>query len=246
MVCQRCHFLKHYNTSLKVNVDPEDYVTMLSKIDERALVILLADLTELPFSVWPDIVDVLGPKRPIFIVGNKIDLLPQDSTNYLEHIKNTLETTLIDAGITRANIKYISLISAKTRFGIEEMITNLHKFWWNKGDVYLVGNGNAGKSTLFNAMLESDYCKIRARDLVRRATASLWPGTTMRMLKFPIARPSAALIHNRNKRVRLQTYQTAELMRLSKYQLNTGRLPERTLMGHLGINFSNFVMLLNS
>lgn len=237
MVCQRCHFLKHYNTSLKVNVDPEEYVNMLSKIDEKAMVILLVDLTELPFSIWPNIVDVLGHKRPIFVVGNKIDLLPQDSPYYLEHIKNTLETTLIDTGVTRANIKYISLVSAKTNFGIEEMISNLYKFWSYNGDVYLVGNGNAGKSTLFNAMLESDYCKIRARNLIRRATSSLLPGTTLRMLKFPISRPSAALIYERNRRFQNEQRKATALRRLRIQQINTGRIPERTLIGHLGIAY---------
>lgn len=234
MVCQRCHFLKHYNTSLKVQVDPEEYVKMIAKIEERALVILMADLTDLPNSIWPGIVDVLGPHRPVFIVGNKVDLLPQDSPEYLSVIKDVLEKTLLDLGMTQANIKYISLVSAQTNFGIEEMISSLYSFWGKNGDVYVVGNANTGKSTLFNALLQSDYCKIRARNLIRRATSSLWPGTTLRMLKFPISKPSAALIHERYNRLGSEAFQLNQMNRLKKLQLNTGRSEATTLMGHLG------------
>jgi ribosome biogenesis GTPase A len=51
------------------------------------------------------------------------------------------------------------------------------------GDVYLLGCTNVGKSTLFNALLQSDYCKVKAVDLIQRATTSPWPGTTLNLLK---------------------------------------------------------------
>lgn len=54
----------------------------------------------------------------------------------------------------------MSLISAQTGYGVEELITKLHSIWENKGDVYLIGCTNVGKSTLFNALLRSDYCKV--------------------------------------------------------------------------------------
>lgn len=96
------------------------------------------------------------------------------------------------AGIPGANIKHTCLISAETGFGVEELITKLHNVWLYKGDVYLLGCTNVGKSTLFNALLRSDYCKTKAASIIGKATASPWPGTTMRMLKFPILRPNGA------------------------------------------------------
>jgi ribosome biogenesis GTPase A len=54
------------------------------------------------------------------------------------------------------------------------------------GDVYILGCTNVGKSTLFNALLQSDYCKVQAVDLIQRATTSLWPGTTISLLKVTI------------------------------------------------------------
>lgn len=41
-VCQRCHFLKTYNTAINVTVSPKDYVDMISSIrNNKALVVLM-------------------------------------------------------------------------------------------------------------------------------------------------------------------------------------------------------------
>lgn len=235
LICQRCHFLKNYNTALKVQVSPEDYVNMISKIqDKKALAILMVDLVDIPCSIWPNMVDIIGEERPVIVVGNKVDLLPQDSKDYLNHITKRLEDALIESGLSKTNIKHTCLISAKTNYGIEDLITSLYTIWPNKGDVYLLGNANVGKSTLFNALLGSDYCKIRARNLIRRATSSLWPGTTLRMLKFPIARPSNALLHERRKRLMNTERQQQALEGLRRSQIFTGRTEEKTLMQHIG------------
>lgn len=218
-----------------MQVSPDDYVDMISKIkDEKALAILMVDLIDMPCSIWPNIIEIIGEERPVIVVGNKVDLLPQDSKEYLRHIRKSLEDALIESGLSKANIKYTSLISAQTNYGIEDLITSLYTIWPNKGDVYLLGNANVGKSTLFNALLRSDYCKIRARNLIRRATSSQWPGTTLRMLTFPIARPSNALIYLRNKRLKSEQKEKHELEKLWKNQVKVGRTAETTLMEHIG------------
>ena len=51
------------------------------------------------------------------------------------------------------------------------------------GNVYLVGCTNVGKSSLFNVLIRSDYCRSKAIDLMQRATVSPWPGTTLNLLK---------------------------------------------------------------
>lgn len=241
LICQRCHFLKNYNTALKVQVNAEDYVNMISKIkDVFALAILMVELVDMPCSIWPNIIDIIGEQRPVIVVGNKVDLLPQDSKEFLNHIIKLLEDTLINEGISRANIKHTCLVSARTNYGIEDLITSLYTIWPHRGDVYLLGNANVGKSTLFNALLRSDYCKIRARNLIHRATSSLWPGTTLRMLKFPIARPSNALLYERNKRLKNETRKVQELERLRQNQVYTGRAPEKTLMDHIGCYYLKY------
>ncbi len=69
----------------------------------------------------------------------------------------------------------MSLISAKTGWGVESLVTKLMRDHTKGEDIYLIGCTNVGKSTLFNALMQSDLCKLRDRDLINRATTSLWP-----------------------------------------------------------------------
>lgn len=235
LICQRCHFLKNYNIALQLKVDPAEYVQMISAIkDKHALVVLMVDLTDFPCSIWPGLIEVIGPTRPVFVVGNKVDLLPQDSRRYLDNIKACLESNLIQAGFTQNNIKHTCLISAETNYGVEDLITNLHKVWGYNGDVYLVGCTNVGKSTLFNTLLRSDYCKAKASNIIKRATASIWPGTTLKMLKFPILRISSIRFSERMNRLKNVRHKMGEQNRLRKQQVLTGNSPQTTLIGHLG------------
>lgn len=107
------------------------------------------------------------------------------------------------------------------------------------GDVYLVGCTNVGKSSLFNALLQSDYCKIKASDLIQRATISQWPGTTLNMLKFPIMRPSGHRLYLRHQRMMQQQHIYAREKRLREEHLKKSNSAEHaTLIGHIGQTFS--------
>lgn len=242
IVCQRCHFLENYNTALKVSVQPEEYAQLLSTIkDKHGLIVLIVDLLDIPCSIWPNILDIVGRNRPIFIVGNKIDLIPKDSRGYLGHIRQNLIQNLINRGIPEKNVKHISLISATTGYGVEELITALHNKWGRDGDVFLIGVTNSGKSSLFNALLRSDYCKVQASDLVRRATASPWPGTTLRMLKFPILRISDARQYLRTMRLVSERSEKRAEETLRQIQAKeTGKVEHATLMGHIRQTFTKF------
>lgn len=135
MICQRCHFLKYYNTMLEVKVSAEEYPRLLSVIKtKKCAVILLIDLTDFPCSIWPEIKSVLHPRTSVFIVGNKVDLLPQDSPHFFDHVKKCLSNAVVqNTGLGKENIKHVALISAKTGYGIEELINKLHKLWAVKG-----------------------------------------------------------------------------------------------------------------
>lgn len=239
--CQRCHFLINYNTAINVTVKPDDYIDIVSSIktkDSDALAIIMVDLLDFPCSIYPGLMEILGPQRPIFIVGNKVDLIPRDSPNYLSHIKDCLVSETVNQGFSERNIKHVALISAKTGYGIESLITRLHMAWRYKGDVYLIGCTNVGKSSLFNALLRSDYCKSEASDLVQRATACPWPGTTLRMLKFPILRPSDHRVYLRTQRLiseRGELYAQEKLRRDAA--ISTKKTEHATLIGHIGRTF---------
>lgn len=176
-ICQRCFLLTHHQKALNVTMSKEEYRKIVSRIkSEKALVLLIVDLLDLPDSIVPGLPQLVGKNKHIIVLGNKVDLLPGDSQNYLQRIRRQLAQYCTDAGIPTPDSKDIHLISAKTGYGIENLITKLQTSWKYKGDVYLVGTANAGKSTLFNTLLESDYCKSKASDVVHKATISPWPG----------------------------------------------------------------------
>lgn len=135
MTCQRCHFLKFYNTALEVKVSIEDYPKLLRVIkSKKCAVILIIDLTDFPCSIWPDLKSVLHPFTPIFLVGNKVDLLPTDSPSFLENVKQCLLDSVIGVtGVKRENITHVQLMSAKTGYGIEHLINKLQYKWRHKG-----------------------------------------------------------------------------------------------------------------
>lgn len=237
--CQRCHFLSKYNTAISVSVKPEDYINIISSIkDETALAIVMIDLLDFPCSIFPNLSNILGKTRPIFLVGNKVDLIPRDSQNYLENVKNSLKSEALKMGFEKKSIKHTALISAKTGYGVEELITKLHEIWKYKGNVYLIGCTNVGKSSLFNALLRSDYCKSEATNLIQRATASPWPGTTLKMLKFPILRPSDFRVAQRAQRLaseRSAKYLEDEFRRQEAQDRKS--IKHATLIGHIGRTF---------
>ena len=69
------------------------------------------------------------------------------------------------------------------------------------GDIYIIGTTNVGKSSLFNLLIDSDLCKIRAVDLIQKAMTSPVPGTTLNLLKFPVTRPEPHFLETRRRRV---------------------------------------------
>lgn len=163
---------------MNLQVTPEQYRAVVHKIRPlKALVLLIVDLLDIPDSIIPNLPELVGTNKHIIVLGNKVDLLPMDSPNYLQRIRRSLTQCCQDAGFG-TQLTDIHLISAKTGYGVEGLVSNLQRSWKYKGDVYLVGLANAGKSTLFNTLLESDYCKSKASDVIRKATISPWPGKT--------------------------------------------------------------------
>lgn len=132
----------------------------------------------------------------------------------------------------------MSLISAKTGYGIEELITQLQKIWEYKGDVYLLGCTNVGKSSLFNVLLNSDYSRPKSSDLIRKATTCPWPGTTLQMIKFPIHRPSEIRVYERFKRLNSEKFVKAEREKLRiESARKSGNVTDAVPVGTIGRTF---------
>ncbi|ESO89807.1 hypothetical protein LOTGIDRAFT_124576 [Lottia gigantea] len=202
-VCQRCHLINNNNLCLNVKVGAEEYKDIISVIKEsRSLLIVMVDLLDIENSIFPNLLESVGKQKKLFIVGNKVDLIPKDCPYYLRNVEDSLRQACVRAGLDDySNIKHISLISAKTGYGVENLITKLIDYWGIRDNVYLLGSTNTGKSTLFNIFLASDYCKSRIRDHIKRATTSVWSGTTLNLLKFPIINPEPHRVFKRRERL---------------------------------------------
>ena len=220
--------MKTYKIALKMNVSPDFYPKCIAHIwDKRAIVLLIVDLLDFPGSVWPHILDTLGPNKKILLVGNKADMLPQDSSKYLNRVAESLKKTFLakckenSKHFREPNIVATCLVSARTKFNIEHMISQVYRSWNEKDayvgcDVYLVGTTNVGKSSIFNLLLESDLCKVIAMNNVEKAMTSPVPGTTLNLLKFPIMRPDPGRLHKRILRLKktAQVFSRQEKKRL--------------------------------
>ncbi|XP_028363609.1 nitric oxide-associated protein 1 [Phyllostomus discolor] len=251
-VCQRCWLLVHHRRALRLQVSREQYLELVSaalRQPEPALVLYMVDLLDLPDSLLPDLPALVGPKQ-LIVLGNKVDLLPQDAPGYLQRLRERLWEDCARAGLLRSPghrgplhpgrggppdgeensnhsarsrtvLRDVRLISAKTGYGVEELISALQRSWRYRGNVYLVGATNAGKSTLFNTLLESDYCIAKGSEAIDRATISSWPGTTLNLLKFPICNPTPYRMFERQKRLKKYASEVEEdLSQLEQNQLH--------------------------
>ncbi|XP_059201727.1 nitric oxide-associated protein 1-like [Centropristis striata] len=235
--CQRCHLLTHHRTALSVELSPEEYRGVVRRLRPlKALVLLVVDLLDVPDAIVPDLPDLVGANKQVVVLGNKVDLLPGDAPNYLQRLRRQLAAFCRDAGFGE-QVTGVHLISAKTGYGVEALISSLQRSWRYHGDVYLVGGANAGKSTLFNTLLESDYCKSNATDAIHRATISPWPGTTLNLLKFPIINPTPHRLFRRQQRLDEDERQTEDELSPEELQRLRHFSQQGYLVGRVGRTF---------
>ncbi|NWS46060.1 NOA1 protein, partial [Probosciger aterrimus] len=246
-VCQRCWMLAHYGRALRLELPAEQHRLVVSAALRRPLrhgrgplLLYLLDVLELPDPVLPQLPALLGPDVPaagLLVVGNKVDLLPADSPGHLGRLRQRIAEACAQAGLRRAPLVDIRLVSAKTGFGMEGLVSRLQRSWKCAGDVYLLGATNSGKSTLFNTLLRSDYCKSRAPDVIDRATVSSWPGTTLNLLKFPIINPTCDRIFRRQERLKGEAAKTEDQLSTEEKKLLNKLKKAGYLVGRVGRTF---------
>lgn len=189
LVCQKCFNLKHYNKPFPITVTSKEAMEYLGHLQRRkGLILYVVDMLDLPGSLFTNLLETVGEAKRIIIVGNKVDMLPVDGhTGKQErHLQEMLFTICKAHGLEGANIKSTCLVSAKTGFGMLQLASKILEHWDHKGDIYLVGCSNTGKTSLFNLLLDF-FSVYKKADLLQRATVSLWPCTTHRMLRFPVS-----------------------------------------------------------
>ncbi|NXK45767.1 NOA1 protein, partial [Chauna torquata] len=246
-VCQRCWLLAHHGRALRLQLPPEQHRLVVSAALRRSLrhgrgplLLYLLDVLELPDPVLLQLPGLLGPDVPaagLLVVGNKVDLLPADSPGHLGRLRQQVAADCTRAGLRGGLLVDIRLVSAKTGFGLEGLVSRLQRSWKCAGDVYLLGATNSGKSTLFNALLRSDYCKSRAPDVINRATVSPWPGTTLNLLKFPIINPTCDRIFQRQERLKEEALKTEDQLSSEEKKYLNHLKKQGYLVGKVGRTF---------
>lgn len=195
LTCKRCFSLKHYNTTaLNITLKEDDYLRHLAHLqDKRALILLVVDVIDFPGSLFPNLHTLISQDSHVVIVANKIDLLPKGVDG---NFWNRLRTMILDecegSSLKGCSVSRVIFTSVKSGEGLGRLATSVEEYWGNRGDVYLLGCTNVGKSSLFNHLLKS-LCGASPGQLdaghgfeAPSATISHWPGTTLGLLSFPI------------------------------------------------------------
>ena len=165
-LCKRCFRLKNYG---EINLKHEDntkFIDILKNIDKTdSLVLYLVDLFTLNNNI-ENINKYLNNKT--ILVITKRDIMPKSINNLklLDYIKKlNIKNNIVDIVIT----------SSKNNEGLDELYNKIKKYQTNK-NVYLVGNTNAGKSTLLNKLIKN--YSINESNI----TESIMPSTTLNQL----------------------------------------------------------------
>lgn len=207
-VCARCHSLRNYG-----QVKNEKAENLIPDFDFDRLVTrrLMRPTTSAPVVVMVvDCVDFEGsfPKRSVkslfkvlegsknehkisklpklVLVATKVDLLPsQISPTRLDRwVRNRAKA----AGAPKLHAVY--LVSARKDIGVRNLISCIKELAGPRGNVWVIGAQNAGKSTLINAFAKREGVKTT------RLTEAAVPGTTLGILRIPGILPSKAKMYD--------------------------------------------------
>lgn len=169
-LCRRCFRMKYYGEFHFVERKNDEFIDILKGVSETSsLVLYLVDLFTLTNNI-DNINKYL--KNDTILVITKRDIMPKSINNdkILQYIKNLN---------TSKNIKDIEIISSINNEGLDALYNKIKKYQTEKL-VYIVGNTNAGKSTLINKMMKNYSTKDSA------ITTSILPATTLGQMNIQL------------------------------------------------------------
>lgn len=130
MLCQKCFLMTYNNFCLNVRATPAEYAQLISDLRYRkGLIVLVVDLTDITNSMIKCLPQLVGEGRKYFVIGTKVDLLPGVPSENLHHCQKVLLDWCMKSGLGShgSTIEHVSLVSAKTGYGIEELVNKLLK-----------------------------------------------------------------------------------------------------------------------
>lgn len=167
VLCQRCFRLRNYGNlmfSAKQEVNSIEVLSKVAKMD--ALVLWIVDLFDFETGIQESINRWLSD-HDIIMVCTKRDLLP-DSLGQ-EKLTRFIRSRLKEKQIS---VKGIVVIGDHGYDGSEEIV-NAIKLYRHKRDVVVIGNTNAGKSTMLKTVFG-----------IPALTISRYPGTTLDFIEL--------------------------------------------------------------
>lgn len=167
-ICRRCFRIKNYGDYIFINKDSQDYLKMLKHInDTNDLVLYVVDLFNIGKKI-EKIDDLLN--NPFILVLNKWDLMP----------RSLKENDLI-SWLKQYDINYLDVIciSNNKNYQLNKLYELINKYK-KSNNVYVVGNTNAGKSTLINTLIKN-YAHLESY-----ITTSMLPLTTLEMMEIKL------------------------------------------------------------
>lgn len=166
LVCQRCFRIKNYGDYQVIDKDSNDYKKMFDVVKQKKdLVLFLCDILNLDDSIN----ELNYFEGPVILVLTKVDLLPKSvKINKLnDYIRKNY----------KLNVNDIIFISSKKNYNIDFLLNRIKKCQKSE-NVYLVGNTNAGKSTLINSLI-----KCTSNKSFNYVTTSALPATTLGVIE---------------------------------------------------------------
>lgn len=165
-LCQRCFRINHYDDltkSYKGEFDNYDILDSVTEID--GLILWVVDLFDFESNIITGLNRHLADKD-IILVGTKRDLLPKSLGN--QKLLSFIQQRLKFYGISVDEILFVGDHGYDGR----DVILQAIEMYRKDRDVVIMGQANAGKSTLINAIADSDL------------TISRYPGTTLDLIQI--------------------------------------------------------------
>ena len=167
-ICRRCFRIKCYGDYVFINKSNEDYINILKDINNTDdLVLYVVDLFNINESI-KNINEYI--KNPLILVLSKKDLLPK-----------SVKQDKIIKWLKQYNLDFIEVISISANRNYQlDKLYQLIKKHKRTNNVYVVGNTNAGKSTLINKLIKN-YSNNESY-----ITTSILPSTTLNMMEIKL------------------------------------------------------------
>ncbi|KAF3794793.1 GTP-binding protein BRASSINAZOLE INSENSITIVE PALE GREEN 2 [Nymphaea thermarum] len=210
LVCARCHSLRHYgqvkNQKLENLIPDFDFDRLIANRLMKAsnssapVIVMVVDCVDFdgsfPRQAAKSLFESMEKKGTnaskfsrlpkLVLVGTKVDLLPSQvsPTRLVKWVRNR----------ARANgapkLSGVHLVSSKKDLGIRNLLSFVKELAGPRGNVWVIGAQNAGKSTLINAFAKREGVKIT------RLTEAAVPGTTLGILRIKGILPANAKLYD--------------------------------------------------